>query len=467
MALTDKPRRWESTLDRELTKLGGKPFATTPPTPDRPRSTQDGPLDVVPGRSVSVSQLRTELLDATGTGMTLPDDIHDESGVLLLSAGSRLTERFLHLLRERGITQVRLRSPGPGKQPSQGEAETDVVSPRDLTTPTSRELDERLVGELQAPVVYHVVKTWRRPRLSIADLKGQAAQGVERHEATSVAVADVCATLKAGRVMQSGELRRSVVKFVDMAAVDFDLLPLVVAMQHTKDEYLYDHCVNVSLLSMAIASHLGLNRDRIAEIGLGGMLHDIGMLRVPDSIRLGQDALTEREWHEIHRHPLHTLDMLDDLRGLPQIVKFIAYQTHERGDGKGYPRGCMGDQLHAYAKIVAIADVYAAMTRARPHRRALTPYDATKTILMDGTLDKFDRTLVRAFLDTVALFPVGSQVSLSDGSEATVLRANPGMHTRPVVERVSSDGISTGQIIDLSRVDTIHVVKAMSIKQTP
>jgi HD-GYP domain-containing protein (c-di-GMP phosphodiesterase class II) len=152
--------------------------------------------------------------------------------------------------------------------------------------------------------------------------------------------------------------------------------------------------------------------------------------------------------------------MLAEVRDLPQTIRYIAYQVHERFNGSGYPRGRSGPQLHEYAKLVSVADVYAAMTANRPYRKAMPPYEAAKTILYEGAEDKFDRTLVRALLDTVSLFPIGSQVYLSDGSAARVLRANPGLHTRPVVETIGSDGSPTGQVVDLAEDAALHVVRA-------
>jgi HD-GYP domain-containing protein (c-di-GMP phosphodiesterase class II) len=412
------------------------------------------------GLPVDFNSLREVVFDSVRSGAGLPVDIYDESGVLLLPAGSQVTKEFLDVLRRRGITRVRLGQ--PVERPPLPEVAEPHAPPSadDLHTKASRMLDERLAGELQRPVIYHPVKRWRRPRLSIDDLKTRAAEGVGKHEATSAAVADLCDGLDTGERISPIELQKSVRHFVEMAAVDFDLLPLIVALRESQDEYLYDHCVNVALLSTATASQLGLDRERIMEIGLGGILHDIGMLRVPVSIRLAPRPLTESERHEIHRHPLHTLDMLAALRGIPQSVKFIAYQAHERMDGQGYPRGRSGGQLHEYAKIVSIADVYAAMTHERPYRPAMLPYVAAKTVLADAASDRFDRRLVRAFLDTISLFPIGSRVGLSTGCTARVLRANPGLHTRPVVEELSAAGSPTGHIIDLSHEDAPRVTRA-------
>ena len=153
--------------------------------------------------------------------------------------------------------------------------------------------------------------------------------------------------------------------------------------------------------------------------------------------------------------------MLADLHGIPQEVKLIGYQAHERIDGNGYPRNRSGRQLHKYAQIISVADVYAAMTGDRPYRPALPPYLAAKTVLMDGTMNRFERTLVRGLLDTVSLFPIGSVVGLSSGTNARVLRANVGMQAHPVVEELSDEGLATGRIIDLSAHGTPRVIRAI------
>ena len=100
------------------------------------------------------------------------------------------------------------------------------------------------------------------------------------------------------------------------------------------------------------------------------------------------------------------------------------------------------------------------MTRPRPHRPSLRPYDAAKIILVESAQNKFDSTVVRAFLDTVSLFPIGSLVRLNDGTTAQVLRANPGMHTRPVVELLYSAGTLSGQVVDLTTEPELSVVGA-------
>ncbi len=458
MAGIADPGFWEQSLDQELAQRA-EPTVADDPGALAGALNAPGDTPAPAGRSVEVVQLRREFLESVRAGMTLSDDIFTEDGILLLSAGSRITTRFLAILQKRGITCLRLCPPRDKSEPSEPDPFEAFSAPAPLETPFSRILDDRSAGELQKLVSYHPVMKWRRPRLPVDDLKHQAAIGVETHAATCAVVAEISAALHTGRRMSAAALRQSIARFVTMAALDFDLLPLIVAMKQSHDEYLFDHCVSVSLLSMAMGTQLGLDRETVAVLGLGGMLQDIGMLRVPSSIRLAEQGIGEREWHEIHRHPLHSLDMLSNLGSIPTAVKFIAYHAHERIDGGGYPHGRSGNQLHEYAKIVALADVYTAMTTDRPYRAACPPYTATKTILAQGAKGIFDRSLVRAFLDTVALFPIGSRVTLSTGTHARVLRANPGLHTRPVVEELAGEGVLTGRIVDLSDESAPTVVR--------
>ena len=142
------------------------------------------------------------------------------------------------------------------------------------------------------------------------------------------------------------------------------------------------------------------------------------------------------------------------------MATFIGYQVHERTNGSGYPRRRSAMTIHRFAKIVAIADVFSAMTRPRPYRPAILPHEAVKQILVDGSHNKLDRTLLRAFLDCVSAFPIGSVVELNNGLKGNVLRATPGLHTRPVIEELDVQERQTGNIIDLSDETHLTVIRA-------
>ena len=212
---------------------------------------------------------------------------------------------------------------------------------------------------------------------------------------------------------------------------------------------------------MSIASRLDMTHEQLIEVGLGALMHDVGMLRVPDAIRLAPRGLTEPEWVEVRRHPYHTARYLEHIDGLPESVRQISHQVHERADATGYPRRRSGMAIHPYARIASLADAFVAMTKPRPYRSAILPYLAAKTLLVDSSDDKFDRDVMRGFLEAISLFPIGSRVALDDGVEAVVIRSSSEFHTRPVVEMVDGKGEPTGETVDLAQTSARRIVRAL------
>lgn len=390
---------------------------------------------------VGVSSLRP--------GMRLSRDIFDDRGILLLRAGVCITPRFLAILDKHNVRWVQT------AMPAAPEARERI---RRCYT---EQLDNLLTAELSRPVSFEPVDAVARPRLAFDHLQDQARRGAELHARSSDELGNLFASIRRNPGAVSTELQGTVDCFVDMLSLDFDLLPTIVGMQRNPDEYLFDHCVSVSLVAMAIGAQLGLPRERVMEIGLGALLQDIGMLTVPDEIRLAPRPVTVDERLEIQRHPVHTMDLLEGIPSISARVKLIAYQAHERGDGSGYPRHRSGRQIHPYARIVAIADAYTAMTRPRPHRQPLLPYETMRLLLQQGSQNMFDRVVLRALLDCTSLFPTGSHVELNNGLRAKVIRANPGRHTFPVVTPLDRQGGNSGETIDLSQEPKLRVVAAV------
>jgi len=383
-------------------------------------------------------------------GQQLETGLYDQDGVLLLAAGTLVTQDFLRLLRRWRIRYVQTwKTPPPIKTHVVDEAtitrlETEMLRP-DFTRLNVKPLDPA-----------------RRPRVTLEELNRRAAKGCERHASATGDMAEFCEQLEKGGKVSDRELYRIARDFADMVAVDMDLLPTILSLRSSPDDYLYQHCVNVAALSMVMATQLGLRRERVLEVGLGGMLQDVGMLRVPLAIRRAPRSLTEEEVKVIERHPAYTLEYLSGIAGLPRDVQFLGYQVHERSDQSGYPRGRAEKAIHAYAKIVAVADVYVAMTSHRPYRPAHSPYEAIKTILYDCGAGRFESGVVRALLDCVSLFPTGSFVELEDGRYAKVLRANPAHHTRPVIQIVSEDLQTPFGVYDMSETADLKIIKPLS-----
>ena len=161
---------------------------------------------------------------------------------------------------------------------------------------------------------------------------------------------------------------------------------------------------------------------------------------------------------------MHTFDLLQPVFDkVPAAARMVAYQMHERCNGSGYPRGRTGGHIHDLAKISAVADVFIALASPRPHRHGMRPYHAMVKLLHDVREGLFDGTVVRALLQTVSLFPLGSYVALSDGRTGKVIRSNGEQYTRPVVEFTSHNNPNMEPLlVDLSQETDLQVVGAVA-----
>jgi HD-GYP domain-containing protein (c-di-GMP phosphodiesterase class II) len=257
-------------------------------------------------------------------------------------------------------------------------------------------------------------------------------------------------------------------RMADLIQVDESVLVGLTSIKDY-DEYTFAHSVNVSVTSMVIADRLGLPRAEIAEIGMAGLLHDIGKMHVPLSVLNKAEALEPSEWEAMTRHPMLGVIELSRVRALRMISSplFVTLQHHVQLSGNGYPQKAGGWDLHRHTRIVAVADVYDAMTTARSYRAApLTPGKTLRFIhKMAGTV--FDPVVVRAFIRAMGLYPVGSAVQLDNGELAVVVRQNPEAHLahRPSVIRIGPDG-PHGDALDLAVRDDDGVRYIRSIVAT-
>lgn len=204
------------------------------------------------------------------------------------------------------------------------------------------------------------------------------------------------------------------------------------------EEYLRDHLVvhslNVAVVSMALAKNCGLGL-KVFEIGCGALLCDLGMALVPREIRQKPGMLTRQEIEIVRRHPLDGVRILENNPGMTPFAKAIAAQHHERCDGSGYPHGLRGEEIHASARLVALADVYTSLVSDRPHRRRLLPHEALD-LIMAGAGFEFDYPLVQGFCSTVVPYPVGTKVRLNTGEEGMVEEVGVPPLVRPVIRVV-------------------------------
>lgn len=229
------------------------------------------------------------------------------------------------------------------------------------------------------------------------------------------------------------------------------------------DSYVFQHSLNVTVYSVALGQKVGLNQSELQDLGLGAMLHDLGKMGVPLEILNKSGKLTEEEFDLIKSHASLGFEMLRKSFTLSLLTAHCAYQHHERLDGSGYPRNLEGDDIHYYAKIIGIADVFDAVTSNRVYRQAMLPHEGLE-LLYSGVDTLFDKKLVDSFAKTVAIYPVGLEVKLSNGKKGIIAKVNPQLPTRPLIRVLKDEHQrSTEMDIDLAVELNVTIVECETV----
>ncbi|MBT4139835.1 MAG: HD domain-containing protein, partial [Candidatus Latescibacteria bacterium] len=192
------------------------------------------------------------------------------------------------------------------------------------------------------------------------------------------------------------------------------------------------HSVNVAIYAIKIGQGLSYNRNQLIDLGVSAFLHDVGMVTLPPDL-FSKGQFTQTDIALLHEHPAKGRAILQQLGADYQWLSEVAYQEHEREDGSGYPQGLTGNLIHEYAKIIGVADIYAGLTRSRPDRRGMLPFEAVKEILQTRK-QEFDPRVVRILLKTLSAFPVGSMVKLNSGIVGRVVDTDNDSPLRPAIQ---------------------------------
>ena len=204
------------------------------------------------------------------------------------------------------------------------------------------------------------------------------------------------------------------------------------------DEYLHNHSVNVSIVSMAIAAAGGMTDDDVFAVGKSAALHDIGKKLVPQNIINKNGALTSEEFDAVKQHTEVGYRILMHCGPRFFHAAVAAKQHHERFDGSGYPAGLSGSEIAAFSKIISMADVYDALTSNRCYKKAYLPHDAYEYIIGNSG-SQFDPEVVNWFMKAVAIYPVGLNVVLNTGQRGVVIGSLSQARHRPIVRVDNQD----------------------------
>ncbi len=334
--------------------------------------------------------MRWVSLKYLGPHSRLAQPILDERGRILLSRGVELSSSLVRRLAQLGIHAVCIDDPM-----------TDDLHPQELISPALRQ---------------------------------------ELVSATYTALLDIVGK-GTSRVVRTRDVQKRLRPVV--ANVISQLRHVEGAGQHLGNVYLsdgelYHHSVNVTLFSLTLGMNLGLNEDGLTELGIGTLLHDVGKLKIPGAVLRKPGRLTDEEFEVIKQHTTFGYELLREMPDVSSETALIALNHHERVDGSGYPRGLKGDEIDLYSRIASVADVYEALTANRVYRNGYLPHQAFEFLLGAGGT-QFDEHVVDAFVQTIAVYPVGVTLQLSNGLRGVVVRTRPKQTHRPIV-RVLTDG---------------------------
>ena len=196
------------------------------------------------------------------------------------------------------------------------------------------------------------------------------------------------------------------------------------------DRFTVGHSVRVALLAMHVARAAGASDERLLVIGTAGLLHDIGKSRVPSGVLFKEGRLEPDEWREMAEHPRLGAEILLEQRNVPPAAIGAAFTHHMGPTGGGYPEPVLPFRPSSVSRLIRVCDVFEALTAVRPYKPALTPIEALA--IMHRNADDFDADWLRFFVETIGLYPIGSQVWLDTGERATVVAKGPGPD-RPTV----------------------------------
>lgn len=327
--------------------------------------------------------MRRILLENIETGMKLAKPIYSADGRILLNAGLELRERYVGRLRELDVTYIYI--------------EDDLTADVDVPDVVSEKA--RVEAVSTAKTMMEKVKT------------GKGVDASAAKQMTNNLVDELCRS------------HGTLVNFVDM---------------RTKADYLFHHSVNVCILSVMTGINMEFDELRLRDLGVGAILHDVGMTLIDQKLVNKTERVTEDELAEIRKHPELGFDILRKNPDISLISAHCAYQHHERFDGSGYPRNIKDDKIHQFAQIVALADVYDALTSDASYRKAMPVYEAV-AIICRATGSYFNPEIVDKFVANIAPYPIGSVVRLNNNQVGVVVDITPNYRTKPVVRIIADE----------------------------
>lgn len=326
-------------------------------------------------------------VNALKEGMVLGESIFDADGKLLLFEGAVLKAAYIEKIRSVGLTEVKILSTS-----NRINVHIEAESP-------NIELDEETL----------IIEMTKKDALALVE--------------------DIMERVAVNSKIDTEKLYVVISQIID-EILSRPEVTLNLASLRQIDDYIFQHSVNVCILSIITGVFMGFNKVRLVNLGIGSLLHDVGKMKVNHQVLNKPEKLLHDEFNEIKCHALHGFNVLREIRDISLESKFVVLQHHECFDGSGYPQGLAGDDIHVFAKIVSLADVFDAITSDRIYCQKEDPYTASRFLIEEMGV-KFDPLIVKIFLKVIGYYPVGLNVELNNGEYGVIVRKN---RDKPVVK---------------------------------
>ncbi len=269
--------------------------------------------------------------------------------------------------------------------------------------------------------------------------------------------------IKAGKSFSLESGFQIIGEMVKIQPFQNDLFIMAIHRDYQK-QYILDHSINVAIFAIKMGDRLGYSKDRQIEIGMAALLHDVGMAVIPDRIINKNDKLNPQELKIVKGRAQNSYNILKPFSKEHPYLAECAVQVHERIDGTGYPQGLVSDDIHEYAKIVGLMEMYEALIHSRPYRDKYLYFDAVKKIIK--TYKRcFQRKYLKEMLNIFSIFPIHSYVSLNSKAIGKVIKTDPDHPMRPRLQIMydsQKKKVLTERIVDLSENPLLYIVDSVS-----
>lgn len=376
-------------------------------------------------------------------GMVYDKPIYVDSNNMLLPSNSPIKESDIKKLMTWGITEV----------------ETAGILAKKIDVSEIKD-----TGAAEAPVSEKATINEREKKIvsDYNDLLRKRKVLIEIHSRARGAVDAAYKAIRNNAQFDTTELENTVESIVKLLKENSNVFLFLYGLDEGRD-YTLTHSVNVTFYSLIIGIALKYNPVKLSDLGLGTLLIDAGMVKLPVYIIHKQSNLTDQEFNQIKTHPLLGYKALKEQGKLKESSAIISLQHHEQFDGKGYPRGLRGNDIDEFARIAAIADSYEAQISNRSYRKKVYFYHAMRNLLSSG-VNKFDPVILRVFLSRMSVYPIGSIVELNNSSIGIIVGSVPEKPLRPIIKLIfdsEKKRIEERVIINLLTESSLYITKAL------